>query len=102
MRKLAALIGILLVVHVVLLFVRPRSAETAPAADALRIGVVFDVGGRGDKSFNDGAYARALRARDDLGAAVHYIEPGETSDREAGLRLLAAEGMDLVVGVGFI
>ena len=102
MRKLAALIGVLLAVHVALLFVHPRSAETAPAADALRIGIVFDVGGRGDKSFNDGAYAGALRARNELGATVQYIEPGESSDREAGLRLLAAEGMDLVVGVGFI
>lgn len=102
MRKLATLIGVLLAVHVALLFVRPRSAETAPAADALRIGIVFDVGGRGDKSFNDGAYAGAMRAKSELGATVQYIEPGESSDREAGLRLLAAEGMDLVIGVGFI
>jgi basic membrane protein A and related proteins len=102
MRKLATLIGVLLTIHIGLLFVRPRSAETAPAADALKIGIVFDVGGRGDKSFNDGAYAGALRARNELGATVHYIEPGESSDRESGLRLLAAEGMDLVVGVGFI
>ena len=102
MRKLATLIGVMLAIHVALLFVQPRSAETAPAVDAIRIGVVFDVGGRGDKSFNDGAYAGAVRARNELGATVHYIEPGESSDREAGLRLLAAEGMDLVVGVGFI
>src|SRR6185295_10013430 len=33
---------------------------------------------------------------------VRFIEPGEGSDREAGLRLLAAEGMNLVIGVGFI
>ena len=37
-----------------------------------------------------------------LGVHVRFIEPGEGSDREAGLRLLAAEGMDLVIGVGFI
>jgi basic membrane protein A and related proteins len=102
MRKLATLIVVLLVVHIGLMFVRPRSAETAPAADALRIGVVFDVGGRGDKSFNDGAYAGTLRAKNELGATVHYIEPAESSDRESGLRLMAAEGMDLVVAVGFI
>src|SRR5215207_2425526 len=102
MRKLLTLIGVLLAIHVALLFVRPRSAETAPAADALRIGIVFDVGGRGDKSFNDGAYAGAMRAKSELGATVRLVEPGEGSDREAGLRLLAAEGMDLVVGVGFI
>jgi basic membrane protein A len=33
---------------------------------------------------------------------VRYIEPGDGSDREAGLRLLTAEGMRLVIGVGFI
>jgi len=38
----------------------------------------------------------------DYGARVHFIEPGEGSDRESGLRLLAAEKMDLVIGVGFI
>src|SRR5213076_3096330 len=100
MRKLATLIGVLLVLHIGLLFVRPRNADTAPAKDSVRI--VFDVGGRGDKSFNDGAYAGAVRAEKELGATIRYIEPGESSDREAGLRLLAAEKMDLVVAVGFI
>jgi basic membrane protein A len=102
MKKLATLIVVLLVIHIGLLFVHPKNAEPAPAPDALRIGVVFDVGGRGDKSFNDGAYLGALRAKNELGATVHYIEPAESSDREAGIRLLAAEGMDLVVAVGFI
>ena len=102
MRKLLALIGVLLAAHVALLFVRPSGAAEAPDADALDIGVVFDVGGRGDKSFNDGAYVGAERAEKELGARVRFIEPGEGSDREAGLRLLAAEGMDLVIGVGFI
>jgi basic membrane protein A len=68
----------------------------------LRVGLVFDVGGRGDKSFNDGAYEGALRAARELGAAVRFIEPGAGSDRETGLRLLAAQGMDLVIGFGFI
>jgi basic membrane protein A and related proteins len=102
MKKLATLIVVLLVIHIGLLFVRPRGAESAPAAGALRLGVVFDVGGRGDKSFNDGAYLGAMRAKNELGATVQYIEPGESSDREAGIRLMAAENMDLVTAVGFI
>ena len=57
---------------------------------------------RGDKSFNDGAYIGAARAVKELGARVRFVEPGEGSDREAGLRLLAAEGMKLVIGIGFI
>lgn len=102
MRKLLSLIGGLLAVHVALLFVRPAGAAPEVEGDALEVGIVFDMGGRGDKSFNDGAYLGAMRAADSLGARVRFVEPGEGSDREAGLRLLAAEGMDLVVGVGFI
>ena len=102
MRKLSVFIGALLAVHVALLFVRPSGSSPAPAATGLDIGVVFDLGGRGDKSFNDGAYIGAQRAASELGARVRYVEPGEGSDREAGLRLLAAEGMKLVIGVGFI
>ena len=96
------LVAVLLVAHVALLFVRPGGAEQPPSAGAVDVGVVFDVGGRGDKSFNDGAYLGGERAQRDLGAHVRFIEPGDGSDREAGLRLLAAEGMDLVIGVGFI
>lgn len=103
MRKLLILVGALLVAHVALLLVHPRgAAEPASSGNAVTVGIVFDVGGRGDKSFNDGAYLGAERAIRDLGAQVRFIEPGEGSDREAGLRLLAAEHMDLVVGVGFI
>ncbi len=102
MRKLLLLVGALLAVHVALLFARPGAGAEPPTPEALDVGIVFDVGGRGDKSFNDGAYVGAMRAARELGARVRFIEPGEGSDREAGLRLLAAEGMDLVVGVGFI
>ena len=102
MRKLALLVAALLAIHVAFLFVRPSGAEEARPGEGVDVGVVFDVGGRGDKSFNDGAFVGAERAIRELGAHVRFIEPGEGSDREAGLRLLAAEGMDLVIGVGFI
>ena len=102
MRKLLLLLGGLTLVHLALLFVRPGGASESPSDGAIDVGIVFDVGGRGDKSFNDGAYLGAERAERELGARVRFVEPGEGSDREAGLRLLAAEGMDLVIGVGFI
>src|SRR5689334_19075021 len=102
MRKLLILLGALVVANLGLLFFRPGSAEQAPSAQDVKVGVVFDVGGRGDKSFNDGAYIGGERAEKELGAHVRFIEPGDGSDRESGLRLLAAEGMDLVIGVGFI
>jgi basic membrane protein A len=103
MRKLLIAIGVLLAAHVALLFIRPAGAATeAAAGKGVKVGIVFDVGGRGDKSFNDGAYIGAERAARELGAQIRFVEPGEGSDREAGLRLLAAQGMDLVIGVGFI
>lgn len=102
MRKLLIVTGILLLAHVVLLFAGPRGNADAGNSDALDVGIVLDVGGRGDKSFNDGAYAGADSATKILRPDIRFIEPGEGADREAGLRLLAAEGMDLVIGVGFI
>ena len=102
MRKLLILVAALAVAHVALLFIHPSGAAEPPSGDTIDVGVVFDLGGRGDKSFNDGAYLGAERAEKDLGVEVRFIEPGEGSDRESGLRLLAAEGMDLVIGVGFI
>jgi basic membrane protein A and related proteins len=102
MRKLLILVAALVVVHVALLFVRPAKSAQAAADTDVNIGLVLDVGGLGDKSFNDGAYRGAQMAEKELGAKIRLIEPGEGSDREAGLRLLAAEHMNLVIGVGFI
>lgn len=102
MRRTLLLIGALCLAHLGLLAISPAGATKADNSEGLDVGIVFDVGGRGDKSFNDGAYLGGVRAARDLGARVRFIEPGEGSDREAGLRLLAAEGLDLVIGVGFI
>jgi len=68
------------------------------------VGLVFDVGGRGDKSFNDAAYRGLELARDSLGTSFVYIEPtGEGADREAALRNLAMDpDIELVFGVGLL
>jgi basic membrane protein A len=100
--RIGIAIGLLAAVHLALLFIRPRGAAQAEGEAPVSAGIVFDVGGRGDKSFNDGAYRGGMRAQRELQAQVRLIEPGDGTDREAGLRLLSAEGMDVVVGVGFI
>ncbi|MCK4412594.1 MAG: BMP family ABC transporter substrate-binding protein [Candidatus Eisenbacteria sp.] len=66
------------------------------------VGLVFDVGGLGDKSFNDLAYQGLLRARDERGVSFEYFEPTQSSDREAALRLYAQGDADLIIGVGFL
>ena len=76
----------------------PRPGGPAKA----KIGLVFDVGGRGDKSFNDAAFAGLTRAAKELDVETAYLEPVGSEDREAALRLFASRGLDLVIGVGFI
>ena len=81
----------------------PKAEKSAtPAGAAYPVGLVFDVGGRGDKSFNDAAYAGLERAKTELGIAYQTLETGEGADREAQLRQLAASGSKLVFGVGFL
>jgi len=72
------------------------------AVERFHVGLVFDVGGLGDKSFNDLAYAGLQRAREELGISFEYFEPTQSSDREAALRLFAQGDADLIVGVGFL
>jgi basic membrane protein A len=97
-------IGILFAINVALVIagglIVPASEK--PAGSGIRVGLVFDVGGKNDKSFNEAAWRGLQRAKTELGVDVAYIEPTEGADRESALRTLAARGVDLVIGVGFI
>lgn len=69
----------------------------------LKAGLVFDVGGRGDKSFNDAAYRGLEKAKEELGIEYEYIEPGPGADREAALRQFASRNdISIIFGIGFI
>ncbi|MDX9898664.1 MAG: BMP family ABC transporter substrate-binding protein [Spirochaetia bacterium] len=91
--------------------------ETGPTARVPTIGLVFDIGGRDDASFNRSAYdGLVMLARDAYG---HIRDDPETdfgymldirvleskldgADREQLLRSLAEEGRDLVIALGFL
>ncbi|HUS63299.1 MAG TPA: BMP family ABC transporter substrate-binding protein [Kofleriaceae bacterium] len=102
MQRLFAYTAALILLNLALLVPGWSRVRTAPKAGGLKVGLVFDVGGRGDKSFNDSAYKGLERAVRELAVHAETIEPGEGSDRESGIRLLAAKGFDLIIGVGFI
>lgn len=68
----------------------------------MQVGLVFDVGGRGDKSFNDAAYAGLEAAQQELGIQFTTLETSEGADREAQMRQLAAGPAKLIFGVGFL
>ena len=77
------------------------TGDTMPMAD-ITGGVAFDTGGRGDGTFNDSAGVGADRAVDELGIDVTELEANVDEDREANLRLLAEDGRNVIVGVGFM
>ena len=77
-----------------------------------RIGLVFDVGGKGDKSFNDSAYRGLEWAKNGSNEFEDFealpinfttIEPGSGgAGRADAMRMMASQGFDLVIGVGFL
>ena len=76
----------------------PRRVGGTAAASDVKVGLAYDIGGRGDKSFNDSAAAGLDRAQDELGVEVEELEAtsGETdAQKEERLRLLADGGYNL-------
>jgi len=72
--------------------------------DGPKVGLAYDVGGRGDQSFNDSAALGMEMAVDELDATCTEAEAqdGEAeSAREDRLRALAEDGHNPIVGVGF-
>jgi basic membrane protein A len=73
-----------------------------PAPGAFLAGIVFDVGGIDDKSFNESANIGLERAKKDLSIEVERHEPKQPADRKSGLRRLCGKKASVVIGVGFI
>jgi basic membrane protein A len=80
----------------------PSPGGDTAARKLMQVGLVFDVGGRGDKSFNDAAYAGLEAAQQELGIQFTTLETSEGADREAQMRQLAAGPAKLIFGVGFL
>ena len=66
------------------------------------VGLVYDIGGRGDQSFNDSAAAGIERAECSLGISFTEASPNDDGSNRAELLQLAADSSDLVIGVGFL
>jgi basic membrane protein A len=78
------------------------SAGSSSAGGDLQIGLAYDTGGRGDKSFNDSAYAGAEAAVNELGGEVTELTPNaDASNRVDLLTQLADDGKNPVLAVGF-
>jgi basic membrane protein A and related proteins len=78
-----------------------RDFVSAEDAGKKKVGIVFDIGGKDDRSFNAAAYAGVVRAKKDFPIVLRDVEPGDPTSIEPALRTFAQYGYDLIIGVGF-
>jgi basic membrane protein A len=70
-------------------------------AQSFQPAIVFDMGGKFDKSFNEAAYVGAERFKKETGIEYREFEVTQEAQREQALRTMARRGANVVVGVGF-
>jgi basic membrane protein A len=83
----------------ILIVVLGISGQSALAE--FKVGLVLDLGGKDDKSFNASAYEGATEAKKKLGIYLKYVEPTDDNAFEPMLRAFAQKDYDLIIGIGF-
>ena len=78
------------------------SSGTTPAKATIKSAMVTDIGGLGDKSFNDLSYTGLQRANKELGVQIKVLESKEPTDYESNLTQLANNGYNPIFAVGFL
>jgi len=73
---------------------------TATAAD-IKPAVVFDMGGKFDKSFNEGVYNGVEAFAKETGIKYREFEVTNETQREQAIRRMAQRGADPILGIGF-
>ena len=67
----------------------------------IKVGIVFDIGGKNDRSFNAAAWEGVKRADQDLDIVLRDVEPGNPTSIEPAMRAFAEKNFDLIIGIGF-
>lgn len=75
--------------------------EAADEDERLKVGIVFDIGGKDDRSFNAAAWEGVRRAAKDFPILLRDVEPGDPTSIEPAMRAFAEREYDLIIGVGF-
>src|SRR5258708_10833148 len=113
--KLKALLILLLLTS--LIFVGPACNQSLYGTDdksKIHVGIVFDIGGKDDRSFNAAAWAgvkcaelgtlpegKASCGKPALDIILRDVEPGNPTSIEPAMRAFAERSYDLIIGVGF-
>src|SRR5687768_15141041 len=99
--KYKVLVLVALLGAVVLVLSGCGGSVAAEDPSKIRVGIVFDIGGKDDRSFNAAAWQGVQRAAKDLPIILRDIEPGTPNAIEPAMRAFAERNFDLIIGVGF-
>lgn len=109
--KWSKLLALMLALSLVASFAVGCAAPEEPAPEEpvaeepktdIKAAMVTDVGGLGDKSFNDLSYAGLQRAESELGVEIEVLESKEPTDYESNINQLATAGFNPIFAVGFL
>jgi basic membrane protein A len=91
----------LLLILILSIFAASCTGSEAESNGKIKVGIVFDIGGKNDRSFNAAAWEGVKRAHKDLDIVLRDVEPGNPTSIEPAMRAFAEENFDLIIGVGF-
>lgn len=80
----------------------PGTTTTTPEKPKMKTAMVTDVGGLGDKSFNDLSWAGLEKAKAELGVETKVLESKQIADYESNMSQLANAGYSPIFAVGFL
>lgn len=74
----------------------------AAADDEFKIGLITDIGGVNDGSFNQSAWEGLEKAGEELGVEVNYLESATDADYQPNMETFVDEDYDLIISVGYM
>ena len=78
-----------------------KSGSTTTAKSDLKVGLITDVGGIHDHSFNETSWKGLEKAKEDFGVEINYLESKTDADYSSNIESFVDEDYDLIVCVGF-
>ncbi len=100
-RRSAASLAIFILARTLLGAACRSQTRAADDRSKVHVGIVFDIGGKDDRSFNAAAWEGVRRAAQDFPIVLRDVEPGDPTSIEPAMRAFAERNYDLIIGVGF-
>lgn len=76
-------------------------ADSAPAGETIKVGIVTDTGGVNDGSFNQSSWEGVSRAAEELGIEAKYLESSTDADYIPNIESFVDEEYDLIICIGY-